>query len=387
MANEKVNVSGGEALGAAAGLVSADKLGQIAGKPGDSKVAPKAAPAAVDPVIEPGKVKVDPKVGGPAPAAAVQPKADIEPIVVDTPLGKKIYGAKLEGDKDVTLSSFDDVKSFAGAFNIDLKEVNDLQGFIKEYDKLKVELGSAATTKAQFENQVRSLNGLPTEVSMILDAALKSQDYTSLIQNIAQRGVLNFNKNFSDYPEHDLVNHYSDQKYTKDEFNEMDEQQYKALRMMANTRYDTDKLTHQNSIKDQQRSADLTQQNFDQSVEASITQLKTNNPDIGEVNTQRVRNIMTAELHGTLFNPDNTYKPDAAERIAMQEFGRETILAQEHTISDLVAKYTAKGRSDANEQLLQNSDKRLVPGGGAAPDDNKLSTEVQKATGFMHARG
>ena len=96
---------------------------------------------------------------------------------------------------------------------------------------------------------------------------------------------------------------------------------------------------------------------------------------------------MTAELHGTLFNPDNTYKPDAAERIAMQEYGQETILAQSHTISDLVAKHTAAGRSEANEQILQRSDNRELTGAAIAPGDNAVSQAVKDATSFMGARG
>lgn len=402
MADEKKEVgSGGQVLDAAAGLVEAGKLGEIAGKGGAPAAQPAAAPgkdpdaaaaaaaAAADAAaaVDPAQV-VKPKVGGPAvaPGAAAQPAA-AETVVVDTPFGKKVYGVKPEGEKDVVLSSFEDVKAFANAFNIELKDVNDLQGFIKEYDKLKAGLVAASATKSQLDNYERSLKGLPTEVSMILDAALNNQDYGTIISSIAERGVLNFEKGFSDYPEHDLINHYSDTKYDKDEFKEMDEQQYKALRMMANTRYDTDKLTYNNNIATQQRAADLTKTNFDQSVEASIAQLKTNNPDIGEVQIQRIRNIMNGELHGTLFTQENTYRPEAAERLAMQEYGAETILAQSHTISDLVAKHTAKGKSDATEQILQRSDQRTLTGAGVAPGDNAVSEEVKRATSFMDARG
>lgn len=386
--------SGTGALGAAAGLVSAEKLNEIAGNKGEPKPEAQQAAPAVEPEKAPKEpTKIAPRVGGPAqpaadPAKPAQPEVGMEPIIVETPFGKKVYGAKpKDGTEEVVLSSFEDVKSFANAFNIELKDVNDLQGFIKEYDKLKAELSNASATKATLDNYERSLKALPTEVSMILDAALNNRDYNTLIGDIAQRGVLNFEKGFNDYPEQDLINHYSDTKYNKDEFKEMDEQQYKALRMMANTRYDTDKLTYNNNIANQQRTADLSKQNFDQSVEASIAQLKTNNPDIGEVQTQRIRNIMTAELHGTLFNPDNTYRPDAAERIAMQEYGKETILAQSHTISDIVAKFTAAGRSQASEQILERSDARPLTGGAVAPGDNKVSEAVKSATGFMSARG
>jgi len=96
---------------------------------------------------------------------------------------------------------------------------------------------------------------------------------------------------------------------------------------------------------------------------------------------------MNGELHGTLFTQENTYRPEAAERLAMQEYGAETILAQSHTISDLVTKHTAAGKSLATEQILQRSDQRTLTGAGVAPGDNAVAEEVKRATNFMGARG
>jgi hypothetical protein len=72
----------------------------------------------------------------------------------------------------------------------------------------------------------------------------------------------------------------------------------------------------------------------------------------------------------------------------MQEFGKDAILAQQHTIGDLVAKAQNKGQSDAHEQILKSSDVRPAAGQGlGGADENKLASVVKSETSFMSASG
>ncbi len=396
MAEEKTP-QGGEALSAAAGLVGAEKLTEL-GKEG---VAPAVAPApGQQPAAGAAAVQTIPKRGGdPAPgvagaqapaAGAVAPaQGKVEPLVIETPLGKQVFGELTDKDGNVTLKSFADVQAFAKTHNLDLKDVNDLQEMIKERSTLQQSPAEITTLKTTIANYERSLKSLPTEVSIILDAAMKNQDYSGLIQSIAARGTLDFQKGFDSYIDHDLINHYNDQKFTKDEFKEMETTTFTALKNLAKTRYQTEQSVYKNTIIENQRSADLTQAAFNTSVDTSIAQLRRNNPNIGDAQIQRIRDVMTGGLQSTLFSPENTYLPEAAERIAMQEFGAETIAAQTSTIAELVQKHQNVGRSQANEQILQRSDNRPIPGTGAAGalDENVLSKAVQGATSFMKASG
>jgi len=390
MADEKTP-SGGDALEAAGGLISSDKLGKIAGK----GVAPVATPektASAAAAAEPKKVQPrggDQAAQQAAAAEAAKPDKKVEPITVKTPFGQKTFGVKEDEKGEVTLQSFEDVQTFAKVNNLELKEVNDLQGVIKEHAKLKTELEHLTGLQKQIENYERTLKSLPNEVSLILDSAIKGQDYTQLIQNIANRGALDFSRSFSNYQINDMINHYSDTKRTQDEFKEMDEGQYNALKDLAKTKYETDQASYNAQIQQTKRSTELAQQNFDQSVENSIKLLRTNNPGMGEAEIKRIRDIMTADLQNTLFNGDGyTYKPEAAERIAMQEYGKEAILAQQHTIADIVARYQNQGVSQAREEILEHSDKRPMPAGGSGgADENVISDTVKKETSFMHVRG
>jgi len=377
---------GSGALAGASGIVDPDKLKNIAG--GDP-AAPVAAPAPATPAVPAAPAAVGPRVGGPpavdpnsSAAPAVKPAVD--PFVVKTAMGTKVYGA---GDSiDVVLSSFEDVQGYAKAFGVEIKEVNDLQNVLKEYDVMKKNTSVLESERARLNNYERTLNALPVEVNMILNAALNQQDYQQVITNVANKGAFNFEKTFDAYNEKEMINHYSGKNYSKQEFDDMEEDQYKALRDMAGTKYETAQVRYKQTIEDQQRATALTQQKFNNSVEVSIAQLKAAYPSLDEPKIQRVQTVMTADLQNTLFNDDNTYKPDAAERIAMLEFGKETIAQQEVTIGELVQKYHNVGASQATEKILLASDVRPVHGTGEAPSHNVLAEEVHRQTSFLTAK-
>ncbi|KKN85515.1 hypothetical protein LCGC14_0278380 [marine sediment metagenome] len=401
MADGKVAGDGAQAAAAAQGVLSAEALAKIAADKGTPAPAVAAgAAAAAAPAVAAGGVepkKIVPKggdaaaVAAAAGAGAAAPAAKApDPITVKTAFGTKTYGAATE-DKDgkITLASFEDVQAFGKANGLEIKDVNDLQGLIKEHNKFKSEADQLGGLQTQVQTYERTLKSLPTDVSLIMDAAVKKQDYSQVIQNIAQRGTLDFEKPFATYIDHDIINHYGEKKFTHDEFKEMDTEHFSALKNLAKTKYETDQANYAATIQQNQREAEAVQISFDTSVENSIKLLRTNNPDMGEAEIKRVRDIMTSDLQNTLFNPDGfSYKSEAAERIAMQEFGKAAILAQEHTIGDLVLKAQNKGQSQATEQILKNSDVRPAAGTGlGGADENKLAAIVKSETDFMNVSG
>jgi hypothetical protein len=84
-----------------------------------------------------------------------------------------------------------------------------------------------------------------------------------------------------------------------------------------------------------------------------------------------------------LFNPDNTYKPEAAVRIAMQEFGQEAILTQNETIGQMADAARGKITGQAHEQLLGRSDIPNQQGRQIADETNVVSDAVDKELSFL----
>ena len=387
----QVAATGQQALGAAAGILEADKVEGIANtvKPA---VQPAVQPAANAPV-EP--VKVEPK-GGDQPAQVldsegkpvtqplVAPVKKADPVVVDTPFGKKVFGDI--GGEEGKLENFEDVQLFAKAFNLKLEKVEDLRAVIKSVGGVPALIEQTNKYQSTINAHEANLRALPQEVKTIMDAAMNKKDYGQVITMIATKSGLDYTKDFTSYNEKDMINRYSNKKYSDEEFTEMEAEQYKAVKSLAQVRYDTDKSTFDARVAEEKRFTDVRNQAFSQSVESSIAQLKDNNPDMGEPQIDRVRRIMTSDLHNTLFNVDETYKPEAAERIAMQEFGKEAILAQQHTIGDLVNKFRAEGATQTKEQILLRSDGVIPSSSGVAPVESRITDEVKRQTDFMGAR-
>jgi hypothetical protein len=371
--------TGQQALGAATGLLGDGKIKDIA-----TTVKPAGTSAEL--------VKVEPKKGGdPVQATTVKPVGTPaesvkkpDPVVVDTPFGKKVYGET--GGKEGKLESFEDVQLFAKAFDLNLENVEDLRAVIKGIGSVPALVKQVGAQQSAINAHEANLRALPQEVKTIMDAAMNKKDYGQVISMMATKSGLDYKQSFNSYNEKDMINRYSDKKYSEEEFSEMEAAQYKAVKSLAQVRYETDKSTFDARVAEEQRFTDARNQSFSLSVESSIARLKENNPDMGEPQINRVRQIMTSDLHNTLFNTDETYKPDAAERIAMQEFGKEAILAQQHTIGDLVNKFRAEGATQATEQTLLRSDNNVPVSPGAAPVANRIADEVKRQTDFIGAR-
>lgn len=384
-------------LNAATGLVSSDKIKEIAGNKGEPKSS-QVSEKEPDDQSQSAQKNDGSQQNQQSSQTNTNIKKDssdndeiktkgTEPIVVKTPFGSKVFGgSKDDSGDEIKFNSFEDVQKFGKQFGVELNKPEDLQSFFKEYSNLQQVSSKTEKIEKELNNYRRNIQSLPEEVLAIITAALNGQDYVSVIKNVAERGVFNYDRSFDSYNERELINHYSSKKYTKEDFDEMDPDQYAALREMAKVRYETAQTAYKNKMTLAKQATDAQRQKFENSVESSIARLKSNNPDMGEDKIQRVREIMTQELHSTLFNEDNTYKPEAAEKIAMLEFGKDAILAQEHTIADLVEKYVNQGKTQATEAIIQASDRKKIKGSSTPDIDQKIAEVVKRQVSFLHPK-
>jgi hypothetical protein len=82
-----------------------------------------------------------------------------------------------------------------------------------------------------------------------------------------------------------------------------------------------------------------------------------------------------------LFNKDKTYAPDAAEKIAMLLYGKQTITAQAETIGDIVKKISNTSVTQATEKILLRSDMPPVQTG--VPASNAREKLIQELTSWL----
>lgn len=350
-----------------------DMLSAASGLMGNQPIvapAAEAAPAA-DPI--------------PAAQAAPAPSGEaINPaVVVKSPLGDQMYGGNpVEG---VVLTSFADVQAFAKDYlDVEIKEVKDLVPVFEELKKAKEVVVNAAETQKQLDTYVSIINNLPKDVSLILAAVMQGQDHMPIIQKLQQKAVMDYNKPFEAHDTLQLVNHYTGTQYTKETFDTLDETAKRALTDSVRLKYTADSNEMRTFEGNVQKAAEKSQQDFLASVESSISNMVKANPNMDKAAVDRVRKIMQYGVADTLFTKEKTYTPDAAERIAMMEFGKQTIVAQAQTIGDIVQRMTNQGVTKELEHTLLKSDKPIPSGGSKGT--NPMASIVDRETSFIHAR-
>ena len=87
---------------------------------------------------------------------------------------------------------------------------------------------------------------------------------------------------------------------------------------------------------------------------------------------------MTSGLASSLFTSDKTYLPDAAEKIAYLEFGKQIVAEQAKTIGDIVSQIRSQTESETIENIVMKSDKPIITGGSGNISKNVLDAEVKE---------
>jgi len=301
-------------------------------------------------------------------------------VTVKTAFGTQTYGGTPLAD--INLTSFADVQAFAKDFlGEEIKEVKD---FVPLFTKLKQATEAAAQTaelKQLVDGYTATINNLPKDVSLILNAAIQGNDYKPIIQKLQQKTVIEYEKPFESQDTVKMVNYYTGRQYTKETFDALDEVSRDALSDSVKLKYETDRNEILNFEDNTRKATEQSQKKFKDSVESSISAMLSGNPQMGKAEVDRVRQIMLYGIGDRLFTKDKVYVPDAAEKIAMMEFGKEAIVTQARTIGDLVRKITNESESKVTEKLLLKSDKPPIGGGPVNP--NLIASIVQRETEFL----
>ena len=315
----------------------------------------------------------------------VKPVKAVAPVVVKSPLGDQVFG--VPAATEVKLSSFADIAAYAK--DVLGEEIKDIQDFATFFPKIKEMRDAAAkfeNTEKELNTYKNAINNLPPDVSLILTAALQGQDHMPIIQKLTQKAVVDFDKPFASHDTLNLINHYTGKGFTKETFDTLDPSVQEALKSVAEVKYKADQDEY-GSIKSNVKSAaEVRQKTFQASVDSSIAQMMANNPKMDKASIERVRQIMTSGLASSLFTSDKTYLPDAAEKIAYLEFGKQIVAEQAKTIGDIVSQIRSQTESETIENIVMKSDKPIITGGSGNISKNVLDAEVKKATGFLNAR-
>jgi hypothetical protein len=304
----------------------------------------------------------------------------VSPVVVDSPFGKQVFGGK--PIEEVNLTSFADVKAFAKDYlGAEIKEVKDFVPLFAELKQTKEQAASAAQLQKTVDNFTSTIENLPKEVSLILDAAIKGGDYKAVINTLQKKSVVDYEKPFESQDSLRLINHYTGKQYTKETFDALDPASKDVLTDSVKLKFDADRSEVLNFETNTRKALDEKQNKFLTSIDVSIAAMLQANPKMDKAVVADIKKTMQFGLSSELFTKDQTYTPEAAEKIAMMKFGKQAIVAQTQTIGDLVKKLTNEGISKDKEKLLLRSDKLPVESGKG--DQNLIASIVQRETSWL----
>ena len=374
MSETKAPVSEQDTINAAEGLIDTDKLkspskpveeiqGQAAVQEPNTEGKPTQQP---EPVKQTGTTKNE------------KPSDSIK---VDTAFGVDSYGDS-SGD-DVKLSSWADVQAFAKDNELELNDVNDIQGIVAELKYLRTEASKLPELEKNYSNFQEQLKSMPNEVAAIYDAGIQG-NHIDVIKQIAAASEIDFSKHFKEQDVIALVGRYTGKSFNKEGFNDMDDTTQQALSALAETKYQDEQKTYVDRVQNRKQNQDVFQKNFSDSVETSISKLKEKFPKFKDDALNHVKTVMTAGLKESLFNTDNTYRDDAAVRIAMQEYGESALQVTNQTIGDMAKQMKSKIESDTREQLLGRSDIPENRGKSGELTEDVILKTAKTATSFLH---
>lgn len=302
----------------------------------------------------------------------------VDTIKVDTAFGSNTYG-----EKGTVLTSWDDMVAFAKDNGVKLEGANDLQGLISEINSLKTKLKDVPALQQKIDTYENQAKTIPNDVAAINQAVTQGGDYMGVIKQIATGNELDFNKHFKDQDVLSLVGRYTGRSLTKESFGEMDQTTRDGLSLIAETKYNDEKSAYTTNIINKQENDQKFATSLNESVRVSIDNLKKRFPDFEVEALKHVENVMATGLKDSLFNPDNTYKPDAAVRIAMQEYGETALQTQEQTIGELAEKIGSRIEGKVNENLILRSNVPDNKGRQADASENEVKKAVDNATHFL----
>lgn len=317
------------------------------------------------------------------PAQTPQAAAPVQPIVVDTPLlGKQVYGDQAAAE----LKTFQDVQKFAkDTIGYEIKTVNDFVPFFAEYKVAKEKAVQAEQLQKTVDNLTTNLNNLPPDISLLVNTALSGENHAPLLQKLSQKAVMDFQKPFESQDLSKIASFYTGKSYTKESIEALDPSVKDVLKDSVRLKYEADRSEFVNLETNTKKAMEQKQVKTRASMESSISQLLASNPGMGKAEVERVRQIMSSGLSDTLFTKEQTWAPDAAEKIAYMEFGKATVMEQAKTIGDYARMVANKEVSKVQEGIMLRSDKPPVQGAQSAAA-NQMAQQVAQATSWLPPR-
>jgi len=290
-------------------------------------------------------------------------------------------GNQQEQKSQVDFTNWEHLSSYAKENGFDFKTPNDIELVFKalkderkKSEEYEPQLNEFKTKTKSFEDL---LVNMPVEIANSFLAWADGKDYKAEIRKITE-APFDITLSVDKQDKLELVNYFSDEKYTKEEWDELDTKVQSALEKSATQLYEVKQHEVLNMRAKANNERAEKQSKFVASVDAAITNLKKDYPDMKESELQEVRKQMLGGINKTLYNDDGTYKETAAKQISMAIYGEKTLGTMRTLLESKMNAEINKIKSGERESILIAGQDGVNLGRGDV-SKNKLVEDVRKS--------
>lgn len=289
------------------------------------------------------------------------------------------FGIKLNKKEDKKGATKLDIKTFdelpavlKSKYGQEIKDPKGLSKFFESsVDKWRSDSQSLEKVTKEKDNAIAIFEQLPPELLDAVKMHYDGQDFRKAFEGSTK---IDFSKPVGKHKPEILVNTFFPGEFTAEDF-EADEpsKELKFAIKASEKEYNSEKTAREQRAKTHVEQAQRKNEAFKTSVKSSVTALKVAFPDMAaDVLADTEHTLSSGAIMSDFFNPDGTYKQNAAEMFMLAKHGKELI-------EQLMEIAQRRGESSANEEMVRRSpdkpkDKR---GGKETPIRKEVAAEIE----------
>jgi len=235
--------------------------------------------------------------------------------------------------------------------------VEDIPTFLSSAETWREQAQEGAKIKEQYESIIADLNSMPPNLSMAIQSWVNGEDYAKVLDQ--QR--LDFNVSFEKQDKTVLVQHYlsedfQEEKEKLDNGDSTPEEFKRAIELLSKSAkklfegdkqsIETQRVQYESKLRENEKK--LKQSSLD-----SVKSLRQHFPLFNNSEVDKIQNVLlNKEVDALLYNPDGTYKIDAAKKTAFIMFG-------DKMLEQIKKQAEKKGEGKARREVVDNSDRTI----------------------------
>ena len=246
---------------------------------------------------------------------------------------------------------------------------------ISEFKTLKENSGKAQEYEQKVKGYEQIFNAIPDEVFGIVQAALKNEDYRTLMKDLIKE-TIDFNIPFDKQDKKEMLNYFYPGKFSEEDYEDEDNSAVKFALGEASKKYSDAKKVNESKPTFKQKFEEKSTAEKKLINETAITSWNTfsQGKQIDDSRKDKIGSILEGgwnAVYKTLFDEKGGWKPEAAEKIFWMQYATEELAIAERVIA-------AKAKTRAVEEIIDRGNDKPNTQGNSKGSPSITKEEAAK---------